>query len=669
MGILSVFRNRKLCKNICRTIAGISIVMPGINSPIVAEAAAANEWGYGTASGTGKNNVVGTSNAFSYSDIDKSKNFWVQLSSAKKDNETGDNVYYVHVAEATGDLATGDYLVYKNYTKYPDTWVPGDSESGGGYWVDGGYKSDASYYKITGSDTESIMNAVLGNGNSYSNIIQNPDGTITIKTDVTINGDGKIDGDLDVGGDGNIKGDLTVDGNEHVKGDGTTDGNQTIGKDLTVGGNGTIDGDLLVKGNETVNGDSHVNGDLTVDGNGSFGGNLDVKGDGNFDGNLDVGGDGHIKGDLTVDGNENLKGDLVIGGNIKGDTGADGSSSVDINSGFTPEGDITTNIGSNDNIGDHNNTTNIGSGNTGSGNTIIDAGSRNEGDTYFNIGTKNEGDTSLDIATDNKGHVKTNYGSRNEDGVDMTIGSANKGDTNMIMGSGNKDGNTNIIMGSNNDNGDTLVAIGKGNTNGKTTIDIGDIGNNTTVNVSGDSVNITGGNSINMAAPEVNIKGDLNVNGTITADDAIIGGKSVKGEFSRIEGRVNATGAHAAALAALHPGEWDEDTKLSVSAGMGAYSGSKAMALGAFYRPTDKIMFSIGGTTGGSENMMNLGVTFGLDANPHAPRSTKKEMTQDIVALKAENEVLKDDISSIKAQLDQLLKALNVKEIQKWLIV
>ena len=123
------------------------------------------------------------------------------------------------------------------------------------------------------------------------------------------------------------------------------------------------------------------------------------------------------------------------------------------------------------------------------------------------------------------------------------------------------------------------------------------------------------------------------------------------------------TGAHAAALAALHPGEWDEDTKLSVSAGMGVYSGSKAMAVGAFYRPTDKVMFSIGGSTGSSENMMNLGVTFGLDANPNRPRSSKKEMTQDIVALKAENEVLKDNVDEIKDKLDKLMKILNVKEV------
>ena len=260
----------------------------------------------------------------------------------------------------------------------------------------------------------------------------------------------------------------------------------------------------------------------------------------------------------------------------------------------------------------------------------------------------------------------------------MTIGASNKGDTNMIIGGGNKEGNTNIIMGSNNDKGDTLVAIGKGNTNGKTTIDIGDLGNNTTVNVSGDTVNISGDKSINLKAPDVNVdgnfnvngnghvKGDLTVDGTLKANDIELSdGRSFNGEVSRLNKRINTTGAHAAALAALHPGEWDEDTKLSVSAGMGAYSGSKAMALGAFYRPTDKIMFSIGGTAGGSENMMNLGVTFGLDANPHAPRSTKKEMTQDIVALKAENEVLKDTVEDIQDKLNQLIKALNVKEIQK----
>ena len=144
MSILSKLRNQRLGRNICRAICGVSMVMPGLNSPL-AHASTADAWGYGTASGTGKNNISGTtSNAFSYSDIDRSKNFWVKLNSDLKDDATGDNVYYVHIANGDNTLAAGDYIAYKNYVKYPDVWVPGsgDGEGSSGYWEPGGYKSD-----------------------------------------------------------------------------------------------------------------------------------------------------------------------------------------------------------------------------------------------------------------------------------------------------------------------------------------------------------------------------------------------------------------------------------------------------------------------------------------------------------------------------------------------
>ena len=79
--------------------------------------------------------------------------------------------------------------------------------------------------------------------------------------------------------------------------------------------------------------------------------------------------------------------------------------------------------------------------------------------------------------------------------------------------------------------------------------------------------------------------------------------------LDRLDSRVNKVGAHAAALAALHPLDYDRDNKLDFAAGIGGYRGQKALAVGAFYRPNSRTMLSLGGSTGGGENMINFGVS------------------------------------------------------------
>ncbi|MBO5245383.1 MAG: YadA-like family protein, partial [Selenomonadales bacterium] len=100
-------------------------------------------------------------------------------------------------------------------------------------------------------------------------------------------------------------------------------------------------------------------------------------------------------------------------------------------------------------------------------------------------------------------------------------------------------------------------------------------------------------------------------------DQAIINDYTTKTNYldnriSNLSGRVDKVGAGAAALAALHPLDFDPDDKLSFAAGVGNYSGATAAAIGAFYRPNERVMFSIGGTTGNGENMVNAGVSFAL---------------------------------------------------------
>ena len=91
--------------------------------------------------------------------------------------------------------------------------------------------------------------------------------------------------------------------------------------------------------------------------------------------------------------------------------------------------------------------------------------------------------------------------------------------------------------------------------------------------------------------------------------------------------------AGAAALAALHPMDFDPDDKLTFAAGMGHYRGENAAALGLFYRPDEKVMFSLGGTVGNGENMVNAGVSFSLDRTPRVTGS-RTALTKEVVHLR-----------------------------------
>ena len=110
--------------------------------------------------------------------------------------------------------------------------------------------------------------------------------------------------------------------------------------------------------------------------------------------------------------------------------------------------------------------------------------------------------------------------------------------------------------------------------------------------------------------------------------------------IGQLSSRVNKVGAGAAALAALHPMDFDPDDKLTFSAGYGNYGGENAAAIGAYYRPDEKVMFSIGGTVGNGENMVNAGVSFSLDRTNHVSNS-RTAMAREILDLRAEVTELK----------------------------
>ena len=157
-------------------------------------------------------------------------------------------------------------------------------------------------------------------------------------------------------------------------------------------------------------------------------------------------------------------------------------------------------------------------------------------------------------------------------------------------------------------------------------------GTENNVIVRGDKVS-AGGNKVENVAPG-RIAPDSTdaVNGSQLAQrDQAIG--KLGGEVSSLDRRVDRVGAGAAALAALHPQDFDPDDKWDFAVGYGNYRGANAAAVGAFYRPNEDTTLSVGGTVGGGENMVNAGISFKFGQGNHVTNS-RVAMAKEILALK-----------------------------------
>lgn len=118
--------------------------------------------------------------------------------------------------------------------------------------------------------------------------------------------------------------------------------------------------------------------------------------------------------------------------------------------------------------------------------------------------------------------------------------------------------------------------------------------------------------------------------------------------ISKLGNRINKVGAGAAALAALHPLDFDPDDKWDFAAGYGNYNGENAVAIGAYYRPNEDTMFSVGGSFGNGENMVNAGVSLKLGQGNHVSTS-KVAMAKEIKDLRKEMEGLKSALLDANA--------------------
>ena len=224
-------------------------------------------------------------------------------------------------------------------------------------------------------------------------------------------------------------------------------------------------------------------------------------------------------------------------------------------------------------------------------------------------------------------------------GFDNTV----DGDQNIAIGTGHTlKGNNNIVLGNNVqvNNVDNAVVLG----------------NNSTAEANAVSVGSSGGErqikhvAPGMEATDAATIGQLQAVGQNTYNNDVY----LNNRINKLDNRVNKVGAGAAALAALHP--LDMDGKFGMGLGYGNYRNANAMAMGLFYQPKDNLMFSIGGSMGNGENMVNAGVIFALDKGKGLGAS-KAAMARKIAAQDAEIAALKEAHQKESAAQDEKIAA------------
>ena len=182
--------------------------------------------------------------------------------------------------------------------------------------------------------------------------------------------------------------------------------------------------------------------------------------------------------------------------------------------------------------------------------------------------------------------------------------------------------------------------------------DITDQINNNTTNIDKNKTEINKNrNDINKNKEDIkNIKGNVtDIQNNITNINNNM--NSFKGDLSKMDKRIDKSVAGAAALAALHPLDFDPDAKWDFAAGYGHYRSGDAAAIGAFYRPNEDVQLSIGSTVGGDETVFNAGLSVKVGAHNGVSRSR--------VAIGKEVLALKKTVAEQNAQIQKLTALLN----------
>ena len=177
-------------------------------------------------------------------------------------------------------------------------------------------------------------------------------------------------------------------------------------------------------------------------------------------------------------------------------------------------------------------------------------------------------------------------------------------------------------------------------------VSVGDVGNNVTRQITSVAAGTNDTDAVNVAQLKLlrnNVGGDItNIQNNIT---------NINGNIARLDKRVNRGVAGSAALAALHPLDFDPDAKWDFAAGYGHYHNGNAAALGAFYRPNEDVQLSVGSTVGNGETVVNAGLSVKVGAHSNVSRSR--------VAIGKEVLELKKTVALQNAQIQKLTTLLN----------
>lgn len=441
-----------------------------------------------------------------------------------------------------------------------------------------------------------------------------------------INADGKITttGDIEAGGDIHGKGNETVDGKLEVKGstvigdDKNADkfdvyaqthlhGDTTIGDDAndkfvvnatsefkadaTFDKNVTIHGDQTVDGSQTVGGDSHIKGNQSVDGDSVVGGNATVKG------SMEINGDETVHGNSTVDGDSHTKGnaevdkDLAVHGDAKVDGNQEIGKDLSVHGNATVDGNLTT------------------KGDTYTlGNSVIGKDLTVGGDSHLG------GDLILDGRFFAKGAAE--FGDNLSIAKDLTVGGSTAIAQNLSVG------------------GDAKV-------DGDIYARSFNIGNERYIDK--DGINANNHKIRNVA------DGDIGPNSL----DAV-NGRQLYHTREALQHNIDQVGAATAAMASLHPLDYEHDDKLSVSAAMGNYKDKTAMAVGVFYRPNIKSMVNLSGTLGYGDNMFGIGVSTKMGKVTEEDNMTDEQLRDKVSEIHDENKELRVENGKLKSEVSDL---------------
>ncbi len=251
-----------------------------------------------------------------------------------------------------------------------------------------------------------------------------------------------------------------------------------------------------------------------------------------------------------------------------------------------------------------------------------------------------------------------------DDGADNNV-TVGLGDTLKLNGGADtsklSSGNIGVVKNSSGDGLDIKLAKDLKDLDSVTT-------GNTTINDNGVTIKtVDSDRTITIQDSNVNMGNNVVsgvADGTVApgSTEAINGGQlalrdqainNLGGEVNKLDNRINRVGAGAAALAALHPQDFDPDDKWDFAFGYGHYRGANAGAFGAFYKPNEDTTFSVGGTIGGGENMINAGVSFKLGQGNNVSNS-RVGMAKEIKHLRDDVAKLEDIVNRQSQMINQL---------------